>query len=175
MNTIRKTRFAAALLSSLSLLALSTLSGGCVSLGRSGEQEPILMVGVVNGLEPGTDFSVYADGRLRIDHEGRHRTRKADPPTLALIQEIVHDADWRRQLLDLRATHDPATMPEGDFSFVLQSQTEEGRLWTRFPAEDLPEDLRPMLRKIDDLFLQAFGKQFPFYVSSIRLAEAPAS
>jgi hypothetical protein len=118
--------------------------------------------------QPGTHLRVYDGGLLTLSDERAELVARVDAETLAELQGIARDPLWQRLLAELATTHDVETMPEGDFSYAIRSESGGRFWWTRFPVEDLPDEMRSYLKKIDDIFQRTFGSKYPFYLSSVR-------
>jgi hypothetical protein len=116
----------------------------------------------------GPHLRVYDGGLLILSRENDELVATADAETLAEFQDIVRDPQWQHLISKLAATHNVETMPEGDFSLAIRSESGGALLWTRFPVDDLPEELRPYLKRVDDVFQRTFDSKYPFYLSSMR-------
>ncbi|HEV8583025.1 MAG TPA: hypothetical protein VGX68_28490 [Thermoanaerobaculia bacterium] len=116
----------------------------------------------------GPHLRVYDGGLLILSQDNDELVAAADAETLAAFQKIVRDPQWQHLISKLASTHDVETMPEGDFSLAIRSESGDAPLWARFPVDDMPEELRPYLKRVDDVFQQTFGSKYPFYLSSVR-------
>ncbi len=150
------------------LLAALLLTTSCGSLGSASREEPFLSVRFFAENDKDLGALVYASGRMMYE-EGSYRwARKADAALLGEMNALARDPGFRRILLRIRAVQDPELLE--DLSFVFRIETEDGVLFTRCPFDQIPEDLRPHLKQIDDAFTKVYGKKYGYLLASIRPA-----
>jgi hypothetical protein len=91
----------------------------------------------------GPDLHVYDGGLVTSSDRAGDLAATVDARTVETMRKLVQEPGWNKLLAEL--------------------------LFTLFPFEDMPEAMRPYLKKVDDVFLRAFGSKYPFLLSSVQM------